>query len=55
MRNSIYNNYISNDYIPEKEITIITRPNMNCKSTFLRTICLNIILAQMGMNVPFHN
>lgn len=49
--NPIYPDYIKNTYVPKNNITLITGPNMGGKSTFLRSICLNIILAQMGMNV----
>lgn len=49
--NPIYPAYIRNSYIPKNTITLVTGPNMGGKSTFLRSICLNIILAQTGMNV----
>lgn len=49
--NPVYPNYIRNSFIPNSCITLVTGPNMGGKSTFLRSICLNIILAQMGMNV----
>lgn len=52
MRNPIYTKYIKNAFEPRNRITIVTGPNMGGKSTFLRSICLNIILAQMGMKVP---
>lgn len=50
--NPIFPDYIRNVFAPRKNITLVTGPNMGGKSTFLRSICLNIILAQMGMNVP---
>lgn len=50
--NPVYPDYIRNDYEPEKSITLITGPNMGGKSTFLRSIALNIIIAQMGMFIP---
>lgn len=49
--NPVYSDYIRNDFLPECRTTLITGPNMGGKSTFLRSICLNIILAQMGMGV----
>lgn len=49
--NPIYPDYIKNVFSPKNKITVVTGPNMGGKSTFLRSICLNIILAQMGMNV----
>ena len=49
--NPIYPHYIKNNFNPKSSITLITGPNMGGKSTFLRSVCLNIILAQMGMNV----
>ncbi|OQS54569.1 msh6 [Ecytonucleospora hepatopenaei] len=49
--NPIYQDYVTNDFNPMFEISLLTGPNMGGKSTFLRSICLNIILAQMGLNV----
>lgn len=49
--NPIYPEYIRNTFKPDHSITLITGPNMGGKSTFLRSICMNIILAQIGMNV----
>lgn len=49
--NPVYPDYIKNTFSPKHGITLVTGPNMGGKSTFLRSICLNIILAQMGMNV----
>lgn len=48
--NPVYPDYIKNNFCPKNSITLITGPNMGGKSTFLRSICLNIIIAQMGMN-----
>lgn len=50
--NPVYPDYIKNDYKPDNTVTLVTGPNMGGKSTFLRSISLNIILAQMGMYVP---
>nr|MDO8110662.1 DNA mismatch repair protein MutS [Candidatus Sigynarchaeota archaeon] len=47
--------FISNDVVidPAKNIlTIVTGPNMSGKSTFLRQICLILVLAQIGSFVP---
>ncbi|ELA42739.1 uncharacterized protein VICG_00054 [Vittaforma corneae ATCC 50505] len=49
--NPIFADYIKNTFTPKHNITLVTGPNMGGKSTFLRSICLNIILAQMGMGV----
>ncbi|KAM0681700.1 DNA mismatch repair protein msh6 [Glugoides intestinalis] len=49
--NPVYPDYIKNNFNANSSTTLITGPNMGGKSTFLRSICLNIILAQMGMNV----
>lgn len=43
--NSVGNNF----YIKEKNIYIVTGPNMAGKSTFLRTIGLNYVLAMAGL------
>lgn len=51
LTNPIYHSYISNDYSHTNTTSITTGPNMGGKSTFLRSVCLNIILAQMGLNV----
>lgn len=50
--NPIYKNFVKNNFNPVEKVTLITGPNMGGKSTFLRSICINIILAQMGMGVP---
>ncbi|KAK6089201.1 hypothetical protein P3W45_001828, partial [Vairimorpha bombi] len=49
--NPIYKDYVTNDYIEDKKILILTGSNMAGKSTFMRSFCLNIILFQMGLNV----
>lgn len=52
-----FNNFISNDcYLESKkskqQLIILTGPNMAGKSTYMRQIALNIILAQIGSFVP---
>lgn len=43
---------VGNDYIQnEKSISIITGANMSGKSTFLRTVALNLVLANAGCKV----
>lgn len=49
--NPIYPEYIKNSFEPVNRISLVTGPNMGGKSTFLRSVCMNIILAQMGMKV----
>jgi DNA mismatch repair protein MutS len=46
--------FIPNDlYMDEKDaILLITGPNMSGKSTYMRQVALNVILAQMGSFVP---
>ena len=47
--------FISNDVAidpAENVLTIVTGPNMSGKSTFLRQICLIVLLAQVGSFVP---
>lgn len=46
--------YISSDAIFEEDakLHILTGPNMGGKSTYMRMVALNIIMAQMGMHVP---
>ncbi|EOB11713.1 DNA mismatch repair protein Msh6, partial [Nosema bombycis CQ1] len=51
LTNPIYSNYIPNDYDEESRILVLTGSNMSGKSTFMRSLTLNIILFQMGMNV----
>ncbi|KAF9762263.1 DNA mismatch repair protein Msh6 [Nosema granulosis] len=51
LRNPIYTNYIPNDYEERNRIVVLTGSNMSGKSTFMRSVCLNIILFQMGMCV----
>ncbi|OGI07074.1 MAG: DNA mismatch repair protein MutS [Candidatus Melainabacteria bacterium RIFCSPLOWO2_02_FULL_35_15] len=52
-----FNNFISNDCYLEynkskQQLIILTGPNMAGKSTYMRQIALNIILAQSGSFVP---
>lgn len=53
-----FNNFISNDCYLEADKTsksqliILTGPNMAGKSTYMRQIALNVILAQIGSYVP---
>ena len=55
-----FNNFISNDCYLEsgidkkskQQLIILTGPNMAGKSTYMRQIALNIILAQIGSYVP---
>lgn len=51
LRNPIYPHYIPNDYQESSRILILTGSNMSGKSTFMRSVVLNIILFQMGMSV----
>lgn len=51
LRNPVYKNYIENDLNMDSQVLILTGPNMGGKSTFLRSVCLNILLAQMGLKV----
>lgn len=46
--------FVSNDIILTRDtnIMMLSGPNMGGKSTLLRTSCLLIILAQMGMRIP---
>lgn len=46
--------YVANDLVmnDENEILIITGPNMGGKSTYMRQVALNVVLAQMGCFVP---
>ncbi|GHH96663.1 DNA mismatch repair protein MutS [Neobacillus kokaensis] len=46
--------YVPNDCImdPDREILLITGPNMSGKSTFMRQIALTSVLAQIGCYVP---
>jgi len=50
-----FDKFISNDVVidpAENMLTIVTGPNMSGKSTFLRQICLIVLLAQVGSFVP---
>lgn len=52
LRNPIFPNYLGNDFrFNDSKTLLLTGPNMAGKSTFLRTVCLNVILSQMGMKV----
>lgn len=46
--------YVPNDCMlnPEREMLLITGPNMSGKSTYMRQIALTAVLAQMGCYVP---
>lgn len=50
-RSPVFPRHVRNDFMPAHKITLVSGPNMGGKSTFLRGICLNIILAQIGMGV----
>lgn len=46
-------NFVSNDYdFDDKNIIILTGPNMSGKSTYMRQIAITQILAQAGLFVP---
>lgn len=48
-------NYVPNDLIlskDEKKFYIITGPNMGGKSTFIKSVAVNVIMAQCGSLVP---
>lgn len=49
--NPVYPGFVTNSYVGERKVLVLTGPNMGGKSTLLRTMCLNIILSQMGMGV----
>lgn len=52
IRNPIFPDYLGNDFnFDENHVLLLTGPNMAGKSTLLRTICLNVILGQMGMKI----
>jgi DNA mismatch repair protein MSH6 len=43
---------IANNINLDSKVMLLTGPNMGGKSTLLRTVCLTVILAQMGSYVP---
>lgn len=52
-----FNNFVSNDcYLSfgagKQQLIILTGPNMAGKSTYMRQVALNVILAQIGSYVP---
>ena len=52
-----FNNFVSNDICLEsgelaQQLMILTGPNMAGKSTYMRQVALNVILAQIGSYVP---
>ncbi|TBU15903.1 MutS-like mismatch repair ATPase [Ordospora colligata] len=51
MWNPVYEGHVKNDYRAEKKVLMLTGANMGGKSTFLRTVCMNVILGQVGMDV----
>lgn len=49
----LVDNYVDNDLIlKDSEIIILTGPNMSGKSTFMKSIALTTVLAQIGSFVP---
>ncbi|KMV65222.1 MutS-like mismatch repair ATPase [Encephalitozoon cuniculi EcunIII-L] len=51
MSSPIYPTFVENDYDGCRRILVLTGANMGGKSTLLRTICFNVILSQVGMDV----
>lgn len=45
-------NMIPNDIDLNSKVMLLTGPNMGGKSTLLRTTCLSVIMAQVGLYVP---
>ena len=43
---------VSNNVTFEKNVNLITGPNMSGKSTFLKSVCLSIYLGHLGFAVP---
>lgn len=47
------NNFVANDFcFDDKNIIILTGPNMSGKSTYMRQVAINQIIAQSGLFVP---
>lgn len=51
MSSPIYPGFVASDYDARKKVLVLTGANMGGKSTLLRSICLNVILSQVGMDV----
>lgn len=45
-------NFVPNSISLKEPVFLITGPNMGGKSTFLRMVCLAVVMAQMGSYVP---
>jgi DNA mismatch repair protein MSH6 len=45
-------NFVANSLGLQQPIFLITGPNMGGKSTFLRMVCIAVVMAQMGSYVP---
>ncbi|MCL2229172.1 MAG: DNA mismatch repair protein MutS, partial [Firmicutes bacterium] len=46
------NNFISNNCSMDRNTILVTGPNMAGKSTFMRTVAMNVLLAHVGSFVP---
>ena len=44
--------FIPNNIVMDRQVMLLTGPNMGGKSTTLRTACTCVILAQIGCYVP---
>lgn len=52
LRNPIFPHFVESDLsLLDTNVLLLTGPNMGGKSTLLRSLCYNVILAQMGMKV----